>query len=433
VDSLLFEILIIVLLSLINGVFSMSELAIVSANPGRLAVLASKGRRGAAIALKLAANSGQFLATVQIGITLIGIVSGVFGGATLGEDLAGALITYGLKPAIAEPVAFVTVVGFITYLSLVVGELVPKQIALSYPETVACLMSLPLLVLSRVGTPLVWILDSSSKLVSKVLPFKVGQRAEVSESDIKNLIAQSATSGEIRRTEKEIALRVFRLDDRPISAFMTARPDMEWLDLNKPLEELWSSALSVPHFFFPVCKGGIDNLLGIISIKDLCIIRASSSSINIKDLVRPAVKILSTRDALSVLEEFKKQRRQVAIVLDEHGDVDGMVTTHDLLEAIVGDLADFEGEELSIVRRENGTVLVDASVDIHELLLFLKIEAPEKAPLKGYQSVGGVVFGELNTLPTVGAKVTWSGLTFEVLDMDGPRMDKVLVTKVSTK
>lgn len=411
----------------------MSELAVVSANTGRLSVLASKGNRGASIAIKLAANSGQFLATVQIGITLIGIMSGVFGGATLGEDLAQALIVYGLTPRIAEPVAFFTVVGLITYLSLVLGELVPKQIALSYPESVACIMSRPLLLLSRIGAPLVWILESSSKLVTKILPFKVGHRAEVSEADIKNLISQGATSGEIRRTEKEIALRVFRLDDRPISAFMTARPDMEWLDLHDPIEDLWNTALSVPHSFFPVCEGGIDNLLGIISVKDLWVARAASSAVNIRDLVRPALKIFATRDALSVLEEFKKQRRQVAIVIDEHGGVDGIVTTHDLLEAIVGDLADFEGEEHSIVRRQDGSVLVDAFVDIHELLLFLKIETPEKTPLKGYQSVGGVVFGELNKLPYVGATVTWSGLMFEVVDMDGPRMDKVLVSKVSPK
>lgn len=410
----------------------MSELAIISANHGRLSVLAGKGKSGAATAIKLAANPVRFLATVQIGITLIGIIAGVFGGATLSEDLANKLIIFGLNPSYSEPIAFVTVVGFITYLSLILGELVPKQIALAYPEPVACIMSFPLLVLSRIAAPLVWVLDSSSKLVTKIFPFNLEKRSEVSESDIKNLISLGATSGEIRRTEKEIALRVFRLDDRPISAFMTARPDMEWIDLKKPLEELWNTALSVPHSFFPVCERGMDNLLGIISVKDLWLAKASSS-INIKDLVRPALKVFATRDALSVLEEFKKQRRQVAIVIDEHGSVDGMVTTHDLLEAIVGDLADYEGEEHSIVRRQDGSVLVDATVDIDELLLYLKIETPEKAPLKGYQSVGGVVFGELNKLPHVGAKITWSGLTFEIVDMDGQRMDKVLVTKISSK
>lgn len=429
-DSLPLEILFIVVLSILNGLLAMAELAVVSANRMRLSTMAESGNPRAKVALELSENSTEFLATVQIGITLVGIVAGVFGGAAIAEDFSHGLVRIGIQPHFAEPVAYTLVIGTITYLSVIFGELVPKQIALAYPEQVALIVARPMALLSRLCLPVVWLLETSSTLVTRLLPFKTGKQTEVSEDDIRILISQGTETGEIQPAEKEMAFRMFRMADRPIRAFMTVRRDVVWLDLAKSFEANWQVALEVAHSFFPVAEETLDNLIGIVSVKDLFLIKSSNGEKKLEDFIKPALKVPSKQDALSVLEVFKRERRQMAVVIDPHGGVSGVITTHDLLEALVGDLADYEGEERSIVNRDDGSCLVDGAVDIQEVLFHLGRDTLDHEQSKEFHSIGGIVFREMNSVPQVGGKITWKGLVIEVVDMDGYRIDKVLVSVV---
>jgi putative hemolysin len=421
------DIAVIFALCLLNGFFAMAELAVVASNKNRLAFDAAKGNTRAAKVLALHANSAAFFATVQVGITLVGIIAGAFGGATVAETLGTWLIQRGVGERIAEPVAFVTVVGAITYLSLILGELVPKQIALEYPERVAGFMASPLVILARMARPVVWLLETSSNLITKFLPFKVGSRSEVSEADIHHAIAAGAATGEIKRTEHEIAQRLFLLDDRPIRAFMTPRPDVVWMDTERSFEQNMNRALSVPHTFFPIAEGGLDKFIGVVSIKELVALRLTGSNADLRRLARPIQAIPSSKNTLAVLEDFKAQRKQLAMVVDEHGGVAGLVTTHDLFEALVGDLADFEGEAPRIVTRSDGSLLVDAGVDLQDLLIHLDRSPLSEGEGLPYDTVGGLIYGQLVSFPKEGDRVTWNSLEFEVIDLDGQRIDKLLV------
>lgn len=429
--SFIIEVGIILVLTLLNGIFAMSELAIVSSSRGRLDRMAAQGNRGAKAAAALAENPSQFLATVQIGITLVGIIAGVFGGATLAADLGAVFEGLGMPDRVAYPLAFALIVGAITYLSLIFGELVPKQVALSNPERFASTVAQPLTVLSKLCRPLVWILEGSSRSLLRLLPISGHERSEVSEDDIQHMIAEGAKIGEIEPVEKEMAFRIFRLNDRPIRAFMTVRRDVVWLDATKPFDELWEVALSAPHSYFPVADGSLDQMLGVVSVRDLWLVKASGGRISLLEMVRPTLKVPASRDALGVLELFKQERKHMAVIVDEHGGIDGVVTTHDLLEAIVGDLADYEGEQHSIVKRPDGSALVDAAVDLQELFLFFGKEPTEEVATAEYHSVGGLVFRELQGLPVVGAQIKWGGFAFEVVDMDGYRIDKLLVSSLA--
>lgn len=428
-DSLPLEILLIGILSLLNGCLATAELAIVSANRTRLSTMAGKGSRGAQYALKLSQNSSEFLATVQVGITLIGIVAGVFGGATIAEDFSEVLQAFHVKESLAHSIAYSMVIGIITYFSVVFGELVPKQIALAHPERVAVIFAPLLAKIAALCRPVVWILETSGKIVLYILPMRAAKQMEVSEDDIRVLISQGEEQGEIRPAEKQMAFRVFRLADRPIRAFMTHRRDVVWLNTKDSFEKNWSVAMSAPHSFFPVCDETLDNVIGVVSVKDLCAMRNSSETVSLTDSTRDALRIPSVIDTLSLLEKFKRERRQMAIVVDQHGGVGGVITTHDILEALVGDLADYEGEESSITKRSDGTYLVDAGCDVQELLLLLD-RAPNTGgkELSEFHSVGGVVFNLTGSVPHVGSMVTWNGLRLEVVDMDGYRIDKVLVS-----
>jgi putative hemolysin len=311
---------------------------------------------------------------------------------------------------------------------LVFGELVPKQISLAHPERIAILVSGPISLLATLSQPVVWLLDLSSRGVLAILPSSGPARSDVTEEDIHHALNEGAKVGEIRSLEKEMAMRIFRLDDRPITAFMTPRRDVVWLDSTGPLEDALQVALDSPHSFFPVSEGTLDNLLGVISVKELLHLERSGRTLSIRSLIKPIFKVPAGKDALGVLEDFKRERSQVAVVVDEHGGVSGVVTTHDLLEAIVGDLADFDGEAQSIVIRQDGSMLVDAGVDIHELLLKAGKDPSSAGPDEEYHSVGGLVFGELGKLPYVGASIEWNGLRFEIVDMDRNRIDKLLVS-----
>ncbi len=428
-DSIVLEILIILVLCSINGFLAMSELAVVSANRGELSSLAQKGNRRAEMALRLSSDSANFLATVQIGITIVGIVAGVFGGATIAEDVSHFLQLLGVSTGKADPTGYVVVVGGITYLSVVFGELVPKQLALSRAEMIAMLVAPTLDRAARWCRPIVWLLERSSTLVLRMLPFPVVSRPEVCEADIRRILAQGAEVGEILPEERDISLRALRLADRPIRAFMTPRVDMSWIDITSPFELIVQKVISAPHSFFPASAGGLEKLLGIISLKDVMTAQGlGSGRPPLESLVRPALRIPSSRDALSVLREFKSKRTQLALIVDDHDSVCGMVTTHDLLEALVGDLPDFEGERLSMVPRGDGSYLVDAGVDVQELLMAFGNTGSLDSGSVEFHSVGGVIFSSLRSVPTIGSKVTWKDLIFEVVEMDSYRIVKVLVS-----
>lgn len=430
-DSIVAEIAIVILLCFCNGFLAMAELAVVSSNKARLRDQASKGSRAALRALSLAENSSESLASVQVGITLIGIVAGVFGGATIAEDVASSLILFGLAESSASTLSYLLVIGGITFISLVFGELVPKQLALANPERVAMFASGVLVLISKVIRPAVWVLDRTSQLVLRLFPFVHRERPEVTEEDIQLAVTEGAKGGQISAEERNIVFRAFRLDDRPISAFMTPRRDVVWLDVSRPFDEVYERAIQAAHSFFPVGDRELDQLLGVVGLRELVNVKMSRGALTLQDVLRPALKIPAGKDCLRALDDFKRERRQIAVVVDEHGGVDGIVTTHDLLEALVGDLADYEGEEQSIVVREDGSLLVDAWVDTHELMLRLGIDEQPEDNDSDYHSVGGVVFAELGKLPRVGAKIEWRGLTLEIVDMDGNRIDRLLVSRVA--
>jgi len=419
------EVVIILSLCVLNGFFAMSELAVVSAIRQRLAKLAEDGNKKAKKVLEISNNSAQFLASVQIGITLIGILAGVFGGATLAEDLTAAFRELGISYAYAQPLAFILVVGSITYISLIFGELVPKQIALSYPEKVAMLATTPFRVLSYVTKPAVWLLERSSKFVTLLLPFKVGQRSEVSQEDIHNIIEAGAAIGEISDIEKDIALRLLKLNDRPVSKFMTPRREVVWLDANTALEQSIKSVLNASHSFFPVAERELDKLLGIVSAKDLIALHNGLIEGKLSDICRQPLMVPHSARPLNVLEQFKQERRQIALVVDEFGGIDGVVTTHDLFEALVGDLPDYEGEAPHIIVRADGSYLVSGNVSLSELADHL----PLLLTTSDYAGpISGLILKKLGRVPTEGDHIVLRNYLVEVIDMDGGRIDKVIIT-----
>lgn len=427
---MILEFAIIIALALLNGLFAMAELALVSSNKSKLTMLAQNGDKGAKRALSLANSPAVYMATIQFGITLIGIVAGVFGGAALAEDFAEFLSQWQSLKELAMPLSYVMVVGTITYLSIVLGEVVPKQYALSYPEEIAKSLSGFLLIIRKVFTPIVWFLEHSSAFITKILPIKLESHKEIKEEDIRAMVAHGAAVGEIESTEKEMVYRVFRLDDRPIRAFMTPRKDIIWLDLERPLEAIWKTAINVPHSFFPAAEGSLDLGMGFISITDLSIVYNSQGAKELREYIRPALRVSAKSDALTVLELFKRERKHMALVIDDHNSVDGVVTTHDLLEAIVGDMGDFEGQEQEIIHRDDGSLLIDAALDIQELFLALGLEIPAHQVSDEYHSAGGFIVNKLARMPKEGDLVLSDGFKFEVVDMDRHRIDKILVSKL---
>lgn len=423
---ILWELLIVLLLIVLNGLFAMSELAVVSARRARLQVLAEQGSKGAAAALKLTEHPGRFLSTVQIGITLIGIFAGAYGGATLSEPLAAWLTQYPAFAPHADALALTLVVALITYLSLIVGELVPKQLALRNPERIATLAARPMMVLAFCAAPVVHLLDLSANLGLRLFGAEAQTEQKVTDEEIRTLIKEATEAGVVEHSEQAMIQGVMRLADRPVKALLTPRPDIVWLDPGDSDAENVATLRESPYSRYPVCRGSVDEILGVVQAKDLLDDALAGKPLDLRACLREAPVVHEDASALGLLETLRTSPLPLAFVVDEYGDLIGMVTATDVLESIVGDMAEHDGSvEPDVVVREDGSWLLDGGLPIDEMkeLLHLR-ELPDEDE---FNTLAGYLLARLGHLPATGEVMQSDGYRFEIVDMDGRRIDKVLV------
>ena len=416
------EIAIVVLLTLLNGLLAMSELAIVSARPARLKVLAERGNRGAQTALRLAEDPGRFFSSVQIGITLVGVLSGAFSGATLGARLAAALPGWGVPPSVAEPLGMGGVVVAITYLSLILGELVPKQIALRRPEAVAIRVAPLMRRISRAAAPLVWLLDRSGKLVLAILRQNGDQRGGISDEEIRLVIAEAEHAGVIHRAETEMIAGVMRIADRTARGLMTPRREIIAVDVADSYAAVARKFQQSHRTRLPVSDGDENNLIGVVASADL--IGVNMQDFDLRRLMKPAPIIPETMDAPEVIARLRTAPGQMLLVYDEYGHFEGVVTPMDVLEAITGEFAGMDDDEPKLVEREDGTMLVAGWMPVDEFADRLEMPLDED---HDYSTVAGLVLDLAGQIPQVGDSVRWGDWHIEVVDLDGRRIDKLLV------
>jgi len=426
---LLTEILIVVALTIVNGLLAMSELAVVSSRPARLKVLSDQGSRGAATAMRLANDPGRFLSSVQIGITLVGVLSGAFSGATLGLRLSEWLGTQGLSPSVSDTLGVGIVVVAITYLSLILGELVPKQIALRDPERVAARVAPTMSLVAKIGAPVVFLLDVSGKAVLALLGQKGESEEKVTEEEVRTIIAEAETAGVLERDEREMIAGVMRLADRSARALMTPRREVEVIDLSDSAEQIREELRATRRSRLPVQDGEADAIIGVIVVKDL-IDFLSGTGGDVQDLrvhVQEAPIVMDTADSLHVLREIRASRVHMALVFDEYGHFEGIITPGDVLEAIIGAFQEEEESEPAIVTRADGSYLVAGWMQVDEFSHELGIQIPRDAD---FQTVAGFVLAEMNHLPNVGETFDKGHWRFEIVDLDGRRIDKILVSRI---
>jgi putative hemolysin len=424
----LFELAVAALLIALNGVFAVSELALVSARASRLRVLAEAGRRGARTALNLAENPGKVLSTVQIGITLIGVLAGAFSGAALGADLVEILRARDVPAWIADPLGYGLVISAITYLSVVIGELVPKQLALRNPEAIACAVAPGMLLLSRIGAPIVWLLDASSRLIFGLLGLGEAPASAVTEEEIKNMVEEATSAGIIEVDERRMISGVLRLGDRAVRAVMTPRTDVDWIDLTDNEEHIRAKLIQTTHSRLPVGEGSSDNIVGIIQLRDLLPAYMRGDHVDLRSFVRAAPVVPDRIDALEALNVLREALVPIALVHDEYGHFEGLVTPADILDAIAGAFkSDDDTAEPEAVEREDGSWLLAGWMPVDEMSDQLGINLPRT---REYETVAGLVIDKLHHLPATGEYIETLGWRFEVVDLDGRRIDKVLARKL---
>lgn len=425
------EIVILIGLILLNAAFALSEMAVVSSRRARLQQRADDGDEGAAAALALNRSPQRFLSTVQIGITLIGILAGAFGGATLTQQLAPLFADIPALAPYATALAGGVVVLGITYFSLVIGELVPKAAALQAPEAIASAIARPMQVVSRLASPFVSFLTASTDVVLRVLRVRPTEGPPVTEEEIRIMIAQGAEAGIFDAAEQNMVRGVFRLGDQDVQDLMTPRTRITWLDAAAPLPDI-TRAISQTHYsHYPLCADTPDNVLGIVSVKDLWGKMVAGEAVDVRALAAPPLFVPETMGVLALLEAFKQSRQHLALVIDEYGGVQGLVTMTDVLEAIVGDMPQPGDTEAALVRREDGSWLVDGMLpvdEVREAIPFGTLPGEERGD---FVTVAGFVLSQLGRIPRSGDYFTWHGYRFEVVDMDGQRVDKVLIAPPS--
>jgi putative hemolysin len=431
-NNILLEIVVIVCLLLVNGVFAMAEISVVSSRKGRLKKLADEGSAAAVKALALAEQPSRFLSTVQIGITLVGIFAGAFGGATIAEKLAAAVAAVPVLAPYSEAIGLIVVVGAITYVSLIVGELVPKRIGLSNPERKAMLIAGPMGALSRFAAPVVWLLTTSTELVLKLFGLGKEVDAPPSEEEVAHLIEQGAAAGVFHKGERQMVEGVLRLDERPVTEIMTRRSKIVFLNSADTDEVNWRKIVASGHSQFPVYEGTRDNVLGMVSVKALWANAAIGVPTRLRDQLTKPLFIPQTVTIVQLLESFKQTGKHIALVTDEYGSIQGVVTLIDVMEAIVGDLPEpGDRREPGAVQREDGSWLVDGTLEVDDLKKRFAL-----GPLPGedtgtFETLGGFVLARFGHIPGPGERFDWGGWRFEVMDMDRHRVDKVLLTKLS--
>ncbi len=420
------EILIILGLILINGVFSMAEIALVSARKTRLEGLANKGDEKAKAALKLANHPDVFLSTVQVGITLIGILTAIFSGENLKTPLIEFLNKFAWARDYSNGIATTVIVVLLTYFSLVLGELVPKRIGLARPEYIAKNLAKPMSWLSRLTFPFIWLLTSSTHVIVKLFKLKVSDN-QVTEEEIKAMISEGSEHGAIEEEEKDIIERLFHLGDRNITSLMTHRTDIVWFDEKETVQDFKDRFDLLTYSTYPVCDKIVDDITGVVFVKD--IVKASPTTI-LKDLSKPAMFVPENNSAYQLLEKFKSSKIHSCFIVNEYGTLEGMITLNDVLEAIVGDVPQSGQEEYGIFERADGSFLVDAQIPFYDFLShFDKTEWMNEGE-QDFDTLAGFVLHELEHIPKSGERFEWNGFDFEIIDMDGQRIDKLLI-KVS--
>lgn len=421
------EVAIVLVLVVVNGVFALSELAVVSSRPTRLRTMIETGRHGARRALSLATDPGRFLSTVQIGITLVGVINGAYSGAAFGEIVDGWLEGFGVPTRISEPLAFGFVILIVTYLSLIIGELVPKHLALRDPERIACFVAPLMTWLSRAAAPAVWLLDASTKAVFRLLGLREEADSRVTEEEIRTMIAEAETAGILEGEERRMITGVMRLGDRPVRGIMTPRTDVDWIDAAAPEEEIRQRLITTPHSRLPVGEGSPDVMIGVVQTRELLASILSGRGCDVRGVVRKAPIIPETLDALDALSTLRDAEVPMGLIHDEYGNFEGLVTPADILEAIAGVFrSDLVDSDPYAVQRDDGSWLLSGAMPIDEMVERIGVVLP---PDRSYQTVAGFVLAQLQHLPKVGEHVTVGGWRFEVVDLDGRRIDKILVAR----
>lgn len=402
----------------------MSEIALISARKNRLEIAAKKGNKNARAALDLANSPNEFLSTVQIGITLIGILTGIYSGDKITTDVQNFVATFeGLAPY-ANSIAVVIVVVTLTFFSLVLGELLPKRIGLNYPEGIAKAVAVPMKIVSTVTMPFIWLLTISTDSLLKMLQIKPTADGKVTEEEIKAIIKEGTEVGEVQEIEQDIVERVFHIGDRKVNSLMTHRSDIVYLSLEDTKEEIKAKVINELHSVYPVCEDNLDNVIGLVLLKDL-FVSFESGTFDLKSITRDAVYLIEQTSAYKALENFKTSKMHYAFVVDEHAIFQGVITLNDILEALVGDASDFDEDEYKLVANEDGTWLVDGQYSLHDFLTFFDLDEL----INDYEvtTVSGFFITELGNIPNQGDKIIWNKLDLEALTMDGAKIDKVLI------
>lgn len=426
------EILIILFLVILNGIFSMSEIALVSSRKTKLEILSKNGDKKAQAALDLANSPNRFLSTVQIGITLISILTGIFSGDSLTKNLKTYLMSLGLIDKYADEIAVGLIVLIIGFVQLVLGELVPKRIGMANPEAIAKVMAGPMNILSKITSPFIWLLTKCSDLIFKILGIEQTD-SSVTEEEIKSMIQEGATGGAIDEIEQEIVQNVFHLGDRKITTLMTSRNEIIILDIEDTVEENWQKVMEHKHSVFPVCKDGIDNIIGLLYIKDLLGKDLATELHKLESLLKEPLFIPENNHAYQALEKFREERIHIGIIIDEYGSMLGIITLNDILDALVGDISVDDEFEYEIHEREDGSFLVDASLPFDDFLNHFDIQINNRKEYTGFDTLGGFALNILKEIPDTGDKFEWGDYEFEIIDMDKNRIDKILVMKVQNE
>jgi putative hemolysin len=427
-----FDLILILALVAVNGLLSMSELAIVSAREARLKAMAKAGSSGAASALRLASEPGRFLSTVQIGITLIGFLAGAYSGASLGGPVSQRIELFGIEHGTAETVGFGLVIVITTFASLIVGELVPKQFALRNPEAIAATVSRPMIWLSKLTAPFVWLLDQTSALIFRLLGLNREAKNVVTAEELHLVVAEAQTAGVLEESERQIISGIVRLADRPVREVMTPRTDIDWIDVNCGRDEIRAELAATPHSRLPVADGSVDNIVGVVSTRDMLATLLDGREIDLQELTRSAPVIPDLMDAMDALAVLRSAEVPLALVHDEYGHLDGIVTPGSILAALAGAFANDldEGEDPPLVERDDRSWLISGAASADLLSDRIGVSMPSD---RDYSTVAGFALWVLKRIPDTGETFKFDGYKFEIVDMDGRKIDKLLVSRTKRR
>ena len=423
-------ILVIFLLILLNGVFAMSEIAMVSSRKSRLKASAKKGDKAAKKALELANNPSKFLSTIQIGITLIGIFTGIYSGEEIEDDLEIYLRSIPLVSAYSDKLSIGIIVVVLTFFSLVLGELVPKRIGLTMPETIIKALSYPMYIISIIAAPFIWLLSRTTDFLITLLNIKKNSDSHVTEEEIKAIIREATETGAVQEIEQDIMENVFHLGDRKINTLMTHRTEIDWINILDPVENIKKQLTVSVHKSFPVCREDLDHVAGIIYSKDLLNSLLVNQQFEIERHLKAALFLSEKSTAFNALEKLRKSKQHLALVVDEYGSVKGLLTMNDLVDSLLGDFVEDVHEKKEIVPRDDGSFLVDAALPLPEFARYFEIDISDDESFAQINTLGGLAYNVFKKIPNTGNKFNWKNLSFEIVDMDGRRIDKVLVKRL---